>query len=293
MTPKNPALGKGLAALLGDWQAPVADKQKQAMQITMLELDQIQAGQYQPRVYFDEDSLNDLAQSIQAQGLLQPLTVRPVGDKYEIIAGERRWRACQKIGKSPIPVLIHQVSDETALALGLIENLQRQDLNPIEEAKALGRLIEEFSLTHQEIAHVLGQSRAHISNQLRLLQLEPEVQTLLVKGFISVGHARCLIGLDTNSQIQLAEKIHQLQWSVRMTEQCVQALHQPQLKTSHQLPKNQQHLDLANKLSQHWKTKFEIKTSPHNKGKVIIHYEDQKRLDLLLEHLLKDMAENA
>jgi ParB family chromosome partitioning protein len=293
MTPKNPALGKGLAALLGEWQAPVADLKGKDLQITMLELDQIQAGQYQPRIHFDEEGLNDLAQSIQAQGLLQPLTVRPVGDKYEIIAGERRWRACQKIAKSPIPVIIHQVSDETALALGLIENLQRKDLNPIEEARALGRLIEEFSLTHQEIANVLGQSRAHISNQLRLLQLEPEVQALLAQGVISVGHARCLIGLDTNTQIQLAEKIHQLQWSVRMTEQWVQSLHQPQLKSTNPLAKSQQHLDLANKLSQHWKTKCEIKTSPQNKGKLIIHYEDQKRLDMLLDHLLKDMTENA
>jgi ParB family chromosome partitioning protein len=293
MTPKNPALGKGLAALLGDWQAPTPDATSNTPQITMLAIDEIQAGQFQPRVHFDEDSLNELAQSIQAQGLLQPLTVRPIGDKYEIIAGERRWRACQKIAKSPIPVIIHQVSDETALALGLIENLQRQDLNPIEEARALGRLIDEFSLTHQEIANVLGQSRAHISNQLRLLQLEPEVQSLLSQGLISVGHARCLIGLDTNTQIQLAEKIHQLQWSVRMTEQWVQSLQQPKTKNGNAKVSDHQHLALADKLSQHWHTKFEIKALPKNKGKMIIHYEDQTGLDKLLNHLLKDMTENA
>jgi ParB family chromosome partitioning protein len=290
MTPKNPALGKGLAALLGDWQAPAS--QDNIPHITMLELDEIQAGSYQPRQYFDEESLNELAQSIQSQGLMQPLTVRPKGDKYEIIAGERRWRACQKIAKSPIPVIIQQVSDEAALALGLIENLQRQNLNPIEEATALGRLIEEFSLTHQEIANILGQSRAHISNQLRLLQLEPEVQRLLAQGLISVGHARCLIGLDTNTQIQVAEKIHQLHWSVRMTEKWVQELQ----KGTVMVDKAQEltpHHPLAEKLSQHWQAKFEIKNLSTNKGKMIIHYKDEAHLDKILNHLLQETIEDA
>lgn len=283
MTPKNPALGKGLAALLGDWPT---SNQTTSMEITMLALDDIQPGQYQPRQYFDEDQLNALAQSIESQGLIQPLTVRPKGDKYEIIAGERRWRACRKIGKSPIPVIIQTVSDETALALGLIENLQRQDLNPIEEAIALGRFIEEFSLTHQELASILGQSRAHISNQLRLLQLEPEVQVLLAKGLISVGHARCLIGLDTHTQIQLAEKIHQCQWTVRMTEKWVSDLSMPKIDS---LKKNitiaPKHQMITEKLALQWQAQFEIKTLPKNKGKMIIHCDDQMHLDKILEYL--------
>lgn len=290
MTPKNPALGKGLAALLGDWPIP---NQATSMEITMLNLDDIQPGQYQPRQYFDEEQLNELAQSIQSQGLIQPLTVRPAGDKYEIIAGERRWRACQKIKKSPVPVIIQNVSDETALALGLIENLQRQDLNPIEEAIALGRFIEEFSLTHQDLAGILGQSRAHISNQLRLLQLEPEVQALLVKGMISVGHARCLIGLDTHTQIQLAEKIHHNQWTVRMTEKWVQDL----AKSKSVIAKNRVPVDasqqlLIEKLAAQWQAQFEIKTLPQNKGKMIIHCDDQSHLDEILKYLLHKQSEH-
>lgn len=283
MTPKNPALGKGLAALLGDW--PVQNQTK-SMEITMLALEDIQPGAYQPRQYFDEEQLNALAQSIESQGLIQPLTVRPKGDKYEIIAGERRWRACQKLGKSPIPVIIQVVSDETALALGLIENLQRQDLNPIEEAVALSRFIEEFSLTHQELANILGQSRAHISNQLRLLQLEPEVQALLIKGLISIGHARCLIGLDTHTQIQLAEKIHQCQWTVRMTEKWVSNLSKPVIESMKKtISIAPQHQLLSEKLAQQWQAQFEIKTLPKNKGKMIIHCDDQAHLERILKYL--------
>jgi len=164
MTQKNISLGKGLAALLGDWQNP-NESTAQQPKISMLELNQIVSGQYQPRKYFDDQTIETLAQSIAKQGLIQPITVRPKGSVYEIIAGERRWRACQKIAKSPIPVIIQQVSDETALAIALIENLQRQDLNAIEEAQALNRLIDEFNLTHQQIAEILGHSRAHITNR--------------------------------------------------------------------------------------------------------------------------------
>lgn len=284
MTPKPAPLGKGLAALLGDWQPEPAEKTNH-MNITMLALDELVPGQYQPRQHFDEAQLQELAQSIQKQGLIQPLTVRPKNDKYEIIAGERRWRACQRIGKTEVPVIIQHVSDETALALALIENLQRQNLNPIEEAFALQRLIDEFSLTHQQIAEILGNSRGHISNQLRLLQLEPEVQTLLSKGLISVGHARCLVGLDTNTQIEIAEKIHQQQWSVRTTEKWLQSLNQPRIKKMIEKPVIDSEIILQ--LKEKWPATFEIKGGRKNTGKLIINYQNPKDLESILQHLMQ------
>jgi len=287
MSSKNKPLGKGLAALLGDWQPALQETNAHTPQISMINIDDIHAGSFQPRKHFDEGSLKELADSIQAQGLLQPITVRPQGDYYEIICGERRWRACQLIAKSPIPVIIQKVSDETALALGLIENLQRENLNPIEEAQALHRLLEEFKLTHQQIAHILGHSRGHVSNQIRLLQLEPEIQSLLNKGQISVGHARCLIGLDTNMQIATAEKIQKMQWSVRMTEKYVQALHQPKPLKQKPIDKSDRHTHLLTQLENQWNTPFEIKTSPKNKGKIIIHYQNEDNLTKLLQHLLE------
>ncbi len=286
MTQKNISLGKGLAALLGDWQNP-NESTAQQPKISMLELNQIVSGQYQPRKYFDDQTIETLAQSIAKQGLIQPITVRPKGSVYEIIAGERRWRACQKIAKSPIPVIIQQVSDETALAIALIENLQRQDLNAIEEAQALNRLIDEFNLTHQQIAEILGHSRAHITNQLRLLQLEPEVQNLLSKGLISIGHARCLIGLETNTQIEIAEKIHQQQWSVRTTEKWLQQL--TQYKEIHAKPilLASQH-PMLEQLIHKWPATFEIKSKRKDKGKIIINYQSEKDLENILQHLLNN-----
>lgn len=284
MTPKPAPLGKGLAALLGDWQ-PKQNEKTANMSITLLAIDDLVPGQYQPRQHFDENQLQELAQSIEKQGLIQPLTVRPKDDKYEIIAGERRWRACQRIGKAEIPVIIQNVSDETALALALIENLQRQNLNPIEEAYALQRLIDEFSLTHQQIAEILGNSRGHISNQLRLLQLEPEVQTLLSKGLISVGHARCLVGLDTNTQIEIAEKIHQQQWSVRTTEKWLQTLNQPVHHPVAEVPVL--HSDIVLQLKEKWPATFEIKGGRKNTGKLIINYQNAKDLESILQHLMQ------
>ena len=288
MTQKILPLGRGLAALLGDWQAP-SESGSLHPQITMLAIDQLVANPFQPRKHFDEQAIDTLAQSIAKQGLMQPITVRPKGELYEIIAGERRWRACQKIAKSPVPVIIQHVSDETALALALIENLQREDLNAIEEAQALNRLINEFQLTHQQIATILGHSRAHISNQLRLLQLEPEVQTLLAKGDISVGHARCLVGLETNTQIEIAEKIHQQQWSVRTTEKWIQNLHQ---RTSNPKPTSTAYQDVILKLKNQWPATFEIKSSNQEKGKLIINYHKADDLQSILDYLLKNQPKD-
>lgn len=284
MTQKNLPLGRGLAALLGDW--PTDTPNESHPQITMLNLNQLVSGQYQPRQHFDEAEIDALSQSIAKQGLLQPITVRPKGDIYEILAGERRWRACQKIAKSPIPCIIHKVTDENALAIALIENLQRQNLNPIEEASALHRLIDEFHLTHQQIGEILGQSRTHITNQLRLLQLEPEVQSLLAQGAISVGHARCLVGLDTNTQIEIAEKIHLQQWSVRTTEKFIQLLNQsaPSEKIAESSQPVYEHL--VQQLQNKWPLNFQIQSKKPGKGKFIISYQSQQELDKILQHLL-------
>lgn len=284
MTQKNLPLGRGLAALLGD--LPTETSPNHHPQITMLALNQLVSGQYQPRQQFDEAEIEALSQSIAKQGLLQPITVRPKGDIYEIIAGERRWRACQKIAKSPLPCIIHKVSDENALAIALIENLQRQNLNPIEEACALNRLIDEFHLTHQQIGEILGQSRTHITNQLRLLQLEPEVQSLLAQGLISVGHARALIGLDTNSQIEIAEKIHQQQWSVRSTEKFIQLLNQAKTNSNTTPSHSLAYENLIQKLQNKWPLDFHIQTHKPGKGKFIISYQSEQELDKILQHLL-------
>lgn len=287
MTQKNPPLGRGLAALLGDIK--LSSEPAAPVQITMLDIDKITSGTFQPRKFFDEQAIDELAASIKKQGLIQPITVRRKNDQYEIVAGERRWRACQKIAKSPIPVIIQNVSDENALAIALIENLQRKELNAIEEAQALNRLIEEFTLTHQQIAEILGQSRAHISNQLRLLQLEPEVQNLLAKGLLTSGHARCLIGLDTNTQISIAEKIQLQQWSVRTTETYLQNLQSP--KKSSSLPAFPPHQSILQKLEQQWPAKFSIKNKSQEKGKIIINYNSENDLTSLLKHLLKETDE--
>ena len=279
------ALGKGLAALLGDLKVdmPLAN-QETPNHFSYLPIGQLVLSPFQARTHFDESKLDELAQSIQAQGLLQPICVRPKGDVYEIIAGERRWRACQKLAKVDVPVIIHQVDDKSAMALGLVENLQREDLNPIEQANGMARLLEEFSLTHQELADLLGASRTHITNHLRLLQLEPELQQMLIADQISMGHARCLVGIETNLQIEFAEKTYHGQWSVRTLEKMIQE----QKKTIVSRPQftiTAQHQDLTHLAASRFATKMEIKCLSADKGKMIIHFSNQDQLEHLLRHL--------
>jgi ParB family chromosome partitioning protein len=286
MTQKNMPLGKGLAALLGDLKVdiPLAN-QDAPNHFSYLPIEKLVLSPFQARTHFDETKLDELAQSIQAQGLLQPICVRPLGDVYEIIAGERRFRACQKLAKVDVPVMIHQVDDKSAMALGLLENLQREDLNPIEQAKGIARLLQEFSLTHQELAQLLGASRAQITNHLRLLQLEPEIQQMLIVGQISVGHARCLVGLETNLQIELAEKIHLGQWSVRTLEKVIQGQKTTVSSSSSKFAITAKQHDLSNQASLRFATKMEIKCVSADKGKMIIHFSNQGQLDHLLRHL--------
>jgi ParB family chromosome partitioning protein len=231
MTTKKPALGRGLGALLGEATArqvtanaaAVAQSKPPVDELTRLPVDLLQRGKYQPRTDMRVDSLNDLADSIKAQGIVQPIVVRPIGSpaagasqRYEIIAGERRWRAAQIAGLESVPVVIRNVSDNAAVAMALIENIQRENLNPLEEARALERLVGDFNLTHQEAADAVGRSRTAVTNLLRLLELADEVKTLVGDRKIEMGHARALLGLNNRrQQIEVANMVSQRGLSVR------------------------------------------------------------------------------
>ena len=220
---KRRGLGRGLDALLGEDQASTVTALDGASATPQsLPLAQLRAGKYQPRTHMDPEALAELAASIRAQGVIQPILVRPVGpDHYEIIAGERRFRAAQIAGLDEVPVQVRIVADETALAMALIENIQREDLNPLEEAQGVQRLIDEFSFTHEQAAQAIGRSRSATSNLLRLLNLAPPVQQLLLTGRLDMGHARALLALGAVPQVQLAERIAAEALSVRAAEQLV------------------------------------------------------------------------
>jgi ParB family transcriptional regulator, chromosome partitioning protein len=221
---KLKGLGRGLDALLagGDDNAPSESLQS-------LALDRIRPGKYQPRTRMDDASLNELADSIKAQGVMQPILVRPIdGNRYEIIAGERRWRAAQRAQLREIPALVRNVPDQAALALGLIENIQREDLNPLEEALGVQRLIDDFGLTHETAASAVGRSRSAVTNLLRLTQLAKPVQEFLLEGKLDMGHARALLSLQSGQQVAAASRVVAQALSVRDTERLVQAtLHSP------------------------------------------------------------------
>jgi len=216
---RHKGLGRGLDALLG--AAPEASSQEE--RLAQLPVETLRPGKYQPRTRMDEASLADLAESIRARGVIQPVVVRPVGEgRYELLAGERRWRAARIAGLERIPAIVREVPDDVALGIGLIENIQREDLNPMEEAAGLKRLIDEFRLTHDEAAHAVGRSRAGVSNLLRLLDLAPAVQAFVQDGRIDMGHARALLAVSKAKQVELAHRIAELGLSVREAERLVQ-----------------------------------------------------------------------
>lgn len=216
---KPKGLGRGLDALLSGDAEVVA----QSDTLRTLPVAQLQPGKYQPRSYMNEEALQTLADSISAQGIMQPILVRALGaDRFEIIAGERRWRASQKAGLTEVPVLVREIADEAALAMALIENIQREDLNPLEEAMGIKRLIDEFDMTHEKAAAAVGRSRAAVSNLLRLLSLTPMVQDMLLDNQIDMGHARALVGCEPAQQILLANKVVQDGLSVREVERLMQ-----------------------------------------------------------------------
>ena len=236
-------------------------------------------------MHFDEDSLVELADSITAQGVVQPIVVRPIaGGRYEIIAGERRWRATQLAGLQKIPAIIKDIDDKTTAAVSLIENIQREDLNPIEESRALQRLIDEFGLTHQEVADTVGRSRASVTNLLRLQELREEVITFLDKGEIGMGHARCLLSLTSDQQLHLAQRVIKKGMSVRETEAAARKLlNPPEKKTTAAVDPNI--LNLENDLSEKLSAKVHFKHGKNGKGQLVISYNSLDELDGILDHI--------
>lgn len=288
MAAKKRGLGRGLDALLGGMDDSNESVPSSAKAST-LPVDLIGRGRFQPRRNFDEDKLRELADSIAAQGVVQPVVVRPVeGGRYELIAGERRWRAAQLAGLSEIPVVIRDVDDQAAMAMGLIENIQRDDLNPLEEAQALMRLTDEFALTHQQVADAVGRSRAAVSNLLRLLDLNLDVKTLIDEGKLEMGHARALLSLKGGSQSEAAAKVAAKGLSVRETEALVRKLAaQPQgkradAKTPAQDPNVRRLLtELSDKLG----AQVQLKQRTAGKGQLIIDYNSLDELDGILGHI--------
>lgn len=283
-------LGKNLNALLGNAKTakkPVLNTKKDSL--VKLNVERLQPGKYQPRQDMSQAALSQLADSIKQQGVIQPLTVRSIGDeRYEIIAGERRWRASQLAGLKQVPVIIRDVDDETAMAIALIENLQREDLNPMDEARALQRLHDEFELTHLQIANLVSKSRTTVTNLLRLMNLSDAVKRMLEHGDIEMGHARALLSLSTAQQTHAAQLIISRGLSVREAESLVAKMKQGKAEektTEKSLPPiiNQRIDKLAEKL-QH---KIDLKHSDKGKGKgkLIIHYKDLDNLNRLLQQL--------
>jgi ParB family chromosome partitioning protein len=252
-------------------------------------VDLIQRGRYQPRREFDADSLRELADSIAAQGVIQPVVVRPVeNERYELIAGERRWRAAQQAGLDEIPVVIKEVTEEAAMAMGLIENIQREDLSPLEEANALNRLLLEFGLTHQEVAKAVGKSRTTVTNLLRLLELNEEVKILLERGRLEMGHARCLLGLKGDEQTRAANQVVVKGLSVRETERLVRRLQNQEAepKPTHATSTTDPDIRrLVTDLSERLGAKVDLQQGSKGKGKLVIGYNSLDELEGILDHI--------
>jgi ParB family chromosome partitioning protein len=284
MAIKKRGLGRGLDALLSDVQH---DNESLDDSLQYFPLDMIQPGKYQPRIDMSEESLNELADSIRAQGLVQPIVVRPInGGRYEIIAGERRWRASKIAGLDLIPALVRDVSDRSAIAMALIENIQRENLNPMEEANALHRLREEFTMTHQEAAEAVGRSRASVSNLLRLRNLNDDVKRLVENCDLEMGHARALLALEGDSQSDNARHIVEKGLSVRETEQLIRQLLKPAKEMLHKSSEQQQEINYIERLiSEKFGDNFAIKHTVSGKGKLVIDYADITELKKIIKRI--------
>jgi ParB family chromosome partitioning protein len=306
VTQKKPSLGRGLNALIGSAEAPrpapavsvpAPVSVPAGDRLTRLPLDILQRGRYQPRSHLDQESLNELAASIRSQGVVQPIVVRPIeattptgGQRYEIIAGERRWRAAQIAQLQDIPAIVRDVPDETAISVALIENIQRENLNPLEEARALERLIGEFSMTHQQAADAVGRSRVAVSNLLRLLDLAPEVCDQLEARELEMGHGRALLGLTTRrQQVEVAALVVKKELSVRETEAIVRRMTHSGTDRADPAPAaagtdpdvQRLELDLSEKLG----ARVAIQHTRSGKGKVVVSYNSLDELDGILEHI--------
>lgn len=276
----NKGLGRGLDALLGGDLETVSGSDA----LRTLKVGQLQPGKYQPRTQMDQDSLQQLADSIKAQGIMQPILVRPVArEKFEIIAGERRWRAAQLAGLTEVPALVREIADEAALAMSLIENIQRENLNPLEEATGIKRLIDEFSMTHQLAAEAVGRSRSAVTNLLRLLNLAAPVQELLMQGQIDMGHARALLSLDGAKQIAVAQHIAAKNLSVREAERMVQAALHPRKKVP--VKPQRDILRLQESAADRFGAKVNIRHGAKGAGKMVIEYKSLDQLDGILAQM--------
>lgn len=287
MTLKKRGLGRNLEALLGDLHT-ISDTKQTPIEgeLRQIELHHIHAGKYQPRQDFPEQALQELANSIRAQGIIQPIIVRSQGSgQFEIIAGERRFRAAKLAGLTTVPALVRELPDEAAVAIALIENIQREDLNPIEEAIALQRLIGEFSLTHEQVANAVGKSRAAVSNLLRLLALPDFIKQMLAAGKLEMGHARALLSLSAEEQTKLAKIIAENNLSVRETEDYVRKSMGSQQKTPKTVEKSAFSHATQQRLVQHFGLPVVIQQNAKGRGKLIIKYKNAKQLELALEKM--------
>lgn len=289
-TKKNP-LGRNLSSMLSQSTLEKAQREpsdhESGSSLRELPIDQIQPGKYQPRSVFDPDRLEELSESIRQQGIIQPIIVRAVDkDRFEIIAGERRWRAAQLAGVGNVPAIVREVDDEIVIAMALVENIQREDLNPLEEATALRRLVDEFQLTHQEAADAVGRSRSAVSNLLRLLELSGEVRELVDDRHLEMGHARALLVLPEAMQAQAAREVVRRQLSVRETEALVKRLQAPTKPKTRALDPDVARLQeaLAEKLC----ASVRIQHSAKGKGKLVISYNSADELEGIIGHLSGD-----
>jgi ParB family chromosome partitioning protein len=309
MAAKKRGLGRGLDALLGSSAraAPAADNTAVSAPpelrsvptpdtsapatptdgaLCKLPVDMIQRGQYQPRVDMHQESLQDLADSISAQGVVQPIVVRAIAaGRYEIIAGERRWRASQLAGLHEIPAVVRDVDDRAAIAISLIENIQREDLNPLEESRALDRLIKEFELTHEQAAEAVGRSRAAVSNLLRLLDLEDSVKALVEQGELEMGHARALLALSGKKQLEAARQVINRGLTVRATEGLVKSLQRPAPAKPAKASKDSNIQRLETDLSDTLGARVAVRQGRGGKGKLEISYNSLDELDGILAHI--------
>ena len=294
---KKRGLGRGLEALLGPKSEAPALEAAPGDTLHSLPVDALTAGKYQPRKHWDEDKLAELAESIKAQGVIQPIVVREIADHggrtYEIIAGERRWRASKLAGLAEVPVVVREVDDRTVVAMALIENIQREDLNPLEEATALQRLIDEFDLTHAQAAEAVGRSRAAVSNLLRLLELPPAIRALVESKRLEMGHARALLTLSPELASKLAADAAEHGWSVREVEHRAQQFalgRVPEGKRAKPAKAKPQAdiVTLERELSESLNTKVNVLHGRGGKGRLVIHYSDLDSLEGVLEKLRRE-----
>lgn len=287
MAANKKRLGRGLGSLIGNVEKVTqVSAEEIASGLTELPIDKIQRGEYQPRKHFDEEALQELANSIAAQGVIQPIVVRKEGNHYELIAGERRWRASQLAGLQSIPAVIKELDTQSAAAVALIENIQREDLNPLEESAALQRLINDFELTHMQVAEAVGRSRVAVSNLLRLLELAEPVKDLVNKGLLSMGHARALLALAEQDQVDVARVVVNRGLSVRETEALVKKTLAPAPAKPVKTPVDPDIQRLEQKISDSLCTAVKIKTADKGVGQLVINFHNNDELDGILKHLI-------